>query len=420
MRVLRSAITDSRYTENCHIYPYFRINNLNTRVTLFEGTATLETLVGRMECDRSQQRLLRDRLPIRRLRYYRPGRLSVSQRVYAKGLFNRAILQSGSAYCHWSYAENVTQKTSRVAEILGCPTSSSEKIVECLRSRPARKIAESAIEFMRWLNNPFSPFGPTVEPVGVEPRFLPDIPEKLIAYDVPVLMSVTQDEGYCLTADIISKNAMDDLNTNWNEYLPHLLDYNYTISNEFLKSEIAKDIKKFYFGDKPLSIVTITKMVSDRMFGYSVSKAAQNIASTNTAPVYFHQFGYGGKYSYFVDPTYHSRGSYVSHGDETMYVLKINGITPHDNEEDTKMIKTMVNIWASFIKTGVPDIGNSTTWLPVSKNSADPFKYIEITQDQTFEFKEESNYGNYEFWSSLPLTEFNEIRISNDINHTEL
>lgn len=42
-------------------------------------------------------------------------------------------------------------------------------------------------------------------------------------------------------------------------------------------------------------------MISDRMFGYAVSKAAQNMASTNTAPVYFHEFGYSGEYSIIDD-----------------------------------------------------------------------------------------------------------------------
>lgn len=52
-------------------------------------------------------------------------------------------------------------------------------------------------------------------------------------------------------------------------------------------------------------------MVTDRMFGYAVSKAAQHIASKNTEPVYFYEFGYGGKYSNIVDvgPPYSTRGS---------------------------------------------------------------------------------------------------------------
>lgn len=53
------------------------------------------------------------------------------------------------------------------------------------------------------------------------------------------------------------------------------------------------------------------QMISDRMFGYGVSKAAQHIAAKNTAPVYFHEFGYSGNYSAVanLDPKLHSRGS---------------------------------------------------------------------------------------------------------------
>lgn len=52
-------------------------------------------------------------------------------------------------------------------------------------------------------------------------------------------------------------------------------------------------------------------MISDRLFGYAISKAAQNIASTNTEPVYFHEFGYSGEYSIIADiiPELYSRGS---------------------------------------------------------------------------------------------------------------
>jgi carboxylesterase type B len=64
-----------------------------------------------------------------------------------KGLFNRAILQSGSAFCNWAYTENVVQKTKFVANILGCQTNNSMDIVRCLLSRPGKSIAESVSYF---------------------------------------------------------------------------------------------------------------------------------------------------------------------------------------------------------------------------------------------------------------------------------
>lgn len=341
----------------------------------------------------------------------------------SKGLFNRAIIQSGSAFCHWSTAENVAQKTKYIANLMGCPTNNSVEIVECLRSRPAKAIAKSYLNFMPWRNFPFTPFGPTVEVAGYE-KFLPDIPEKLVPHDIPVLISIAQDEGLIFSTFLGLENGFNELNNNWNEHLPHILDYNYTISNENLRFKTAQDIKEFYFGDKPISKETksnLSKMISDRSFGYGTSKAAQHIAAKNTAPVYFYEFGYSGNYSYvaFFDPKSYSRGSSPTHGDETSYVLKMDGFYVYDNEEDRKMIKTMVNIWATFIKSGVPDTENSEIWLPVSKNLADPFRFTKITQQQTFEAREQSNHGNYEFWSSLPLNEFFEFNVAVDIK-TEL
>lgn len=42
----------------------------------------------------------------------------------------------------------------------------------------------------------------------------------------------------------------------------------------------------------------------------------------------------------------------VSHGDDTMYVIKTQYGHPHDNVEDAKLIPVMVNMWSSFAKTG--------------------------------------------------------------------
>lgn len=38
-------------------------------------------------------------------------------------------------------------------------------------------------------------------------------------------------------------------------------------------------------------------MTSDRMFKEPVARAAKHLASKNTSPVYFYEFGYRGKYS---------------------------------------------------------------------------------------------------------------------------
>ncbi|XP_003247261.1 esterase E4 isoform X1 [Acyrthosiphon pisum] len=329
----------------------------------------------------------------------------------SEGLFHRGIAESGSAFCAWALAENTIQKTKELAESLGCPTYYSKDTVKCLRSRPELAIADSLKNFLPWRYNPFAPFGPTVETGGTE-QFLTDLPENLPIQNVPLLFSFTKDEGLFPGAQFISdEEILVDMESNWNEILPFILDYNYTISDESLRSEIAQKIKTFYFGNNKVSVNTkneVVKMLTDRLYQEPVARAARYSASINTSPIYFYEFGYRGKYS--LSDKYSTSGSSqgmgVSHGDDTMYVVKTRYGNPHDNVEDAKLIPVMVNMWSSFVKTGVPDVGSSVVWSPVSKNPSDPLKLIKITQNQTFEQQEYSNPGNHNFWSTLPLTEF--------------
>lgn len=115
-----------------------------------------------------------------------------------------------------------------------------------------------------WKYNPFTPFGPSVETAGVE-QFLPDLPENLPAQDVPVLLSFTQDDGLYPSAELVSlEETLIYMENNWNYILPFLLDYNNTISDESLRSDIAQKIKTFYFGNDTVSVNTKNNVVQVR------------------------------------------------------------------------------------------------------------------------------------------------------------
>ncbi|XP_050548741.1 esterase E4-like [Daktulosphaira vitifoliae] len=342
------------------------------------------------------------------------------------GLFNKAIGMSGSAHCHWAYSENIVEKTKQLAEFLGCPTYYSKDTIKCLRSRPAVAIAESVKNFMPWRFNPFTVFGPSVEPTGAD-RFLPDKPENLPIQDVPAIFSVTQEDGLYPAAELITYDeVLVEMETKWSEIAPFLLDYNYTIADETRRQEIAQTVKSFYFGNNTISAATkdqIVQMLSDRMFKEPVVRFSKHLASKNTSPVYFYEFAYRGRDSlsnkYTKSGT--SQGLGVAHGDDTMYIIQTKYGRPHEVIEDAKLIPIMVNVWSSFIKTGNPNINNTTSWLPVSKNPADPLKLVKITQNQTFEPMELPNLGNSAFWRSLPLSDF-PIAVSPDsvTSHAEL
>ncbi|XP_050428959.1 esterase E4-like [Adelges cooleyi] len=341
------------------------------------------------------------------------------------GLFSRAVAMSGSIHCPWAYAENVVQKTKHLADLLGCPTYYSKDTIKCLRSRPGVAIVQSLKNFMPWMFNPFTVFGPTVELAGVE-RFLPDVPENLPVQDVPALFSFTQDDGLYPAAELVTQDkALVELDTKWSEIAPFLLDYNYTVADETRRSEIAQTIKTFYFGNSSISTATtaqIVQMVTDRLFKEPVARTAKYLASKNTSPVHFYEFAYRGRDSLSdkYSATGTSEGLGVAHGDDTMYIIKTLYGNPHEVAEDTKLIPVMVNVWASFIKTGIPEASNGTSWSPVSQNPADPLQLIKITQTQTFEPTELPDAGNNAFWKSLPLTEFATVLPAVATGHNEL
>jgi len=51
-----------------------------------------------------------------------------------EGLFQRAIMQSGSALCDWAIERSPLRFARDIAESVGCPSSPSNQLVECLRS----------------------------------------------------------------------------------------------------------------------------------------------------------------------------------------------------------------------------------------------------------------------------------------------
>lgn len=65
-------------------------------------------------------------------------------------LFHRAISQSGSLMEVWADPLRkglAKSRAEKLADLMGCPNSSSQEIVECLRIVPAEKLIAAVYEF---------------------------------------------------------------------------------------------------------------------------------------------------------------------------------------------------------------------------------------------------------------------------------
>lgn len=85
----------------------------------------------------------------------------------AKGLFHRAISQSGSALNPWSLGESSSDRAARLAANLGyVGSNNTEDVLEFLRRVPAMKLVEAAPTTLTaedFRNNVGLPFVPVVE-----------------------------------------------------------------------------------------------------------------------------------------------------------------------------------------------------------------------------------------------------------------
>lgn len=62
----------------------------------------------------------------------------------SKGLFHKAIVQSGAPVCRWAVAPPglVRKRTEAVATLAGCLPDTSESVLECLKKVPAKYLVE--------------------------------------------------------------------------------------------------------------------------------------------------------------------------------------------------------------------------------------------------------------------------------------
>ncbi|KAF5304384.1 hypothetical protein FQA39_LY09763 [Lamprigera yunnana] len=345
----------------------------------------------------------------------------------SKGLFHRGISQSGCALNPWVMAEKSLEKSQKLAAHLGCPTTSTTNLIRCLKKVPAYDIVNAVSLFMvPWLYNPISPFGVVVDKWSPVP-FLSAPPQVTLkegkVVDVPWIFSHVESEGLYPASEFISKKEyLQYIDDNWNEVIPHILDFNNTLGTND-KQKVLQKIRNFYFGNESIREGTFSKlvnvgfmcvkrslcyntlfqMVSDRLFLYTIEQCVKVHSTAVNSPVFHYHFYYRGVHSKSERLSGSNENYGASHGDDTVYVLS-SDTNMHTTASDKNMTALLLNLWMSFSRKGIPEI-NNVKWLPVSKelNSelVDSLKIDSPSEQKMTKI----SFGNSNFWNSLPLQE---------------
>ncbi|XP_046744719.1 venom carboxylesterase-6-like [Diprion similis] len=327
------------------------------------------------------------------------------------GLFKGGISLSGTALDCWTQTEGALVKAKKLASIVGCPSRDVQDMVDCLRSRPGYQIVQAVGEFMPWLYNPYSPFGPVVEKGGSEFTFIDKSPIEIInsgqVQDVPWITGITSEEGLYPAADFVaSEKLLRDLNNDWESIAPHLLDFNYTVPKSE-HSNVARLIKQHYLGTRPIeksTVKEIVQMIGDRLFVYDGIEAARLQARVNQSPVRFYYFTYRGAHSLSEAMSGSTDDFGVSHADDVAYVLDASSalFNSSTTPQDRDMQKELINIWVSYATEGVPNIG--IEWPEVSR-STDKFSYLHIGGPKEIAVRDGPSFGEERFWHGIDLRE---------------
>jgi len=118
-----------------------------------------------------------------------------------------------------------------------------------------------------WQYSPFSPFGPVIEhtPSPKYKPFLHEAPFDLMMSGrqrrLPWMLGIVDAEGLYPVANFIANDAeLKKLDEEFDDLVPHLLDYYHTV-NETDRLAVTRKIRKEYFGDKKVSKDTTKELI---------------------------------------------------------------------------------------------------------------------------------------------------------------
>ncbi|XP_066149477.1 juvenile hormone esterase-like isoform X2 [Euwallacea fornicatus] len=323
------------------------------------------------------------------------GAASVSYLLHTSktnGLFEKAIMQSGSSVCGWALTRSPKTQAYKVAISLGIISSNSKHIVNELRKMDYKtlKLAESEISALVIISNIFDglPFGVVKEPNHPEAVFSNSSWELFKSGQfqrVPILAGYNSLEvGNALSYYDQIKQLLFIYDLQPNLLAP------YGLTQNFFKQLVAGlEVKKHFFHLRPITVQpeALAEFLSVELFERPIRENVV-LASAFTR-VYFYRFSYKGLLG---DPLQISSG--VTHAEELRYLFVVPNQTV--NEQDRAVIDKFVTLWTNFAKTGDPTPHNNShnntilgglTWSPneSNKNVSTTIEYLNINSTLTME-----------------------------------
>ncbi|XP_049825184.1 venom carboxylesterase-6-like isoform X25 [Aethina tumida] len=314
------------------------------------------------------------------------GAVSVSYLVQSNltaGLFQGAIMESGTTLIPWALTSNARETAFNVGEKLLIFTSDSRTLINALKQVDANKLHQfSSVNYLFLIpvRNPLNglPYGPVMEPDHEGAVFSSKSYELLQNgnfHKVPMIIGYNSEEA-------VYVSQIPDL-LKWllikYDYQPtSLVPNDMNVKSSFVKWIVGNIIKFHYFGlDLILSSSSkLAQFVSDDQFNRPVNEQVR--LQSMLTPVYFYVFSYQGVLGTTTNRTMPG----VGHAEELRYLFK--GNQTNVDASDQRTIRRMTTMWTNFAKFGTPtpnqdSLLDDVIWEPArSSNSSSDLTYLNI------------------------------------------
>ncbi|KAJ8687539.1 hypothetical protein QAD02_023333 [Eretmocerus hayati] len=310
----------------------------------------------------------------------------------SKGLFHKAISQSGVALNPWaSVGEEPKIAAFQLCSSMGKNTQNSKEALNILKTTEANHLIEILNKLMiqEATTNLKCVFGPCMDAKSPK-SFMPKPLEEFVKQGahVPYLLGHTDRES------ILICKMIEPLRYDENGHLDFERLWSPRVRAIFAKYDLGvEDVKQLYFKKDKIDEKDYEKLIdfsSDVHFNEGIHRTVKTQVDLNSAPTYFYQFTYDKGYS-IAKLMYQNQKPVqgASHMDDLLYLFSMKyleslKIEPFkEGSHDFRVMEQMLELWTNFARTGRPTPTTSELlpiyWRPVIDSTV--IRYLNIGQD---------------------------------------
>lgn len=281
-----------------------------------------------------------------------------------KGLFKRAIAQSGCCISSIAQAYRPRDRALALAKKLGCTSEDLHEVYNFFKQQPIENLCYIQVpllfqeSFKDMDETQFTVVSEKVFP-NVETYFTGNVMDALknnIHEGVELLIGYNEDEGVVnLNVVYDIKNTIHQANNFRQYFVPKHLSLYCSTDNQL---DIGEAMKNFYLEKKPLSIDDLNPLTNYYAFDikFWVVQLAKKFSVNNK--VYLYKFTCKSERNFFSKimgvSGYFKDRTLVGHSDELPYLFPVKSINQKVTKtSDTfKLINNISKLWTNFAKTG--------------------------------------------------------------------